>query len=411
MLNRLKVEGFKSLSEAEIKFPRMAVLFGPNAAGKSNLIDAIQALSRLGTEQTLTDALSAPVRGIPLEAFAFPSGGMEGLLKQRSAEFVLEAELAVGQEAYEYRVCVQIAPSSGVLTVGDERLVKLRLPSRKPWGVARIERVDDELHIRRAKRGRPNVEPIALNHTKLSDPRLTGSGYQPMERCRRELSGWRTYYLDPRVSMRREAPPKEVHDIGMLGEDIAPFLFRLANEKPKHFEAVKRTLRTLVPNVEQVSVDLDRRRGTLDIMVRQNDVDFSSRVMSEGTLRVLALCAIAVNPWGGSVLAFEEPENGVHPRRLELVAEVLTSLTLDRDRQLIVATHSPLFCDAILKRAKERPEDIGLFNVRRSGCQTEVTAFEATGPLFQSAEISEGLHAVNEDGVFESLIMRGLIDE
>ncbi len=50
-----------------------------------------------------------------------------------------------------------------------------------------------------------------------------------MERCRRALSGWRTYYLDPRVSMRREAPPKEVHGIGMLGEDIAPFLFRLNN--------------------------------------------------------------------------------------------------------------------------------------------------------------------------------------
>ena len=58
MLRRLLVKGFKSLGEVDVTFPRMIVLFGPNAAGKSNLLDAVQALSRLGTSRTLADALA-----------------------------------------------------------------------------------------------------------------------------------------------------------------------------------------------------------------------------------------------------------------------------------------------------------------------------------------------------------------
>jgi len=45
MLKKLTVRDFKSLRDVTVELPRLAVLFGPNAAGKSNLLDAIQALS------------------------------------------------------------------------------------------------------------------------------------------------------------------------------------------------------------------------------------------------------------------------------------------------------------------------------------------------------------------------------
>jgi predicted ATPase len=131
--------------------------------------------------------------------------------------------------------------------------------------------------------------------------------YRAIDRVRNELSGWRTYYLDPRVAMRAARPPSEVDDIGVLGQDIAPFLYRLQAEHPKHFETVRRTVRALVPAVEDVLVDLDKRRGTLDVQIRQDGVLFSSRIVSEGTLRVLSLAAVAANPWGGSLLAFDRP--------------------------------------------------------------------------------------------------------
>lgn len=411
MLRKLHVKRFKSLADVTIDLPRITVLFGPNAAGKSNLLDAAQALSRVGTLRTLADALAEPIRGYPIETFTFPTGGLQELLSAHRASLTLEADLSVGKEAYQYRITIEIDPGSGKLAVGDEYLAQVGAKG-DPKGKPAIEKVASNLHIRRkSKPAHPRHEPVGLNHSILSDPRLGGVEYRALERTRQELSAWRTYYLDPRVAMRAAQPPSDVRDIGVLGADIAPFLYRLRAEQPKSFQAVSRTLRSIVPSVEDLSVDLDKRRGTLDILIRQGGVDYSSRIVSEGTLRVLALCAIAVNPWGGSLLAFEEPENGVHPRRLELIAQILLSLVLDQSRQVVVTTHSPLFCDAMLKGARARPQDIGLFNVRRDGQTTVVQRFDVTGPLFMDQEIAAALTTATEDGLFESLLLRGMLDE
>ena len=163
--------------------------------------------------------------------------------------------------------------------------------------------------------------------------------------------------------------------------------------------------------MEDLTVDLDKRRGTLDIQVQQGGTHFSSRIISEGTLRVLALCAIVVNPWSGSLMAFEEPENGVHPRRLELIANLLSSLAIVQGRQIIVTTHSPLFCDAVLKQGRSHQKDIALFNIRRAENATQVQPFDATAPLFKDIEIAQALTAGTEDGLFESLMLRGMLDE
>ena len=95
MLQRLTVRNFKSFRHATMEFPRLAVLFGPNAVGKSNLLDAIQALSRIGTQRTLADALGEPIRGYPFEMFKLPAGGIAELLTAPTAQFSLEADLAI----------------------------------------------------------------------------------------------------------------------------------------------------------------------------------------------------------------------------------------------------------------------------------------------------------------------------
>ncbi|MEW6137059.1 MAG: ATP-binding protein [Thermodesulfobacteriota bacterium] len=412
MINAISIEGFKSFADVRsLELPRLAVLFGPNTAGKSNFLDAVQALSRIGTSRTLADALQDPIRGYPIETFAFPSGGLPELLSMESAEFKLGASLTVGKDRYQYSVSVGIVPSTGAVHVRDEYLGVLTSKGSVK-GSPLIEKVDSELRIRRkSKPAHPRTEPIELNHSLLSDLRLSGPEYRGIEKCRNELLGWRMYYLDPRVAMRRAAPPSEVYDIGLLGENIAPYLYRVQKEDRKHFDAVGRLLRTLIPSVEQLDVDLDKRRGTLDITIRQNGIAYSSRIISEGTLRILALCAIAVNPRPAPVMAFEEPENGVQPRRLELIAELLTSLALERDCQLIVTTHSPLFCATMIKKAKSNPDSIGLFQIRRRDAGTEVRPFAVTGPLFEDTEIANALADRGEEGVFEGLVLRGMLDE
>ena len=413
MLKKLTIRNFKSFSNVTIELPRLAVFFGPNSAGKSNLLDAIQALAWIGNARTLFDAIGhpLPVRGYSFESFRFPSGGLPALFQKKSAQFTLEADLIAERERYRYRVTPEMDFSSGQLSIADEYLALLGAKG-DPKGKPAIERVEDNLHIRRqGKPAHPRQEPVGQGHSILSDRSLGGDGYPWLEQVRTELLKWHIYYLEPRTTMRVQQPPSDMLDIGVQGEYIAPFLYKLQAEKPRYFEAISRTLRSIVPSVETLRVDLDERRGMLDLWIRQGGIDYSSRILSEGTLRILALCAIAVNPWGRSLFALEEPENGVHPRRLELIAQLLFTLAIEQGNQVVVTTHSPLFCDTILKQGASGSGDVGLFNVRREGQESVVEPFDTTGPLFEDAEIAEALTTRTEDGLFQSLLLRGLIDE
>lgn len=417
MLRRLKVCNFKSFKEMEIELPRLAVLFGPNAVGKSNLIDAIQALSQISTNRTLADALRTPIRGYPSEMFRFPPGGLVDLLSVPTAQFSLEADLAIQNRTstietnYRYRIAVEIDNQSGKLTNHGEylsALTKAREPKQKPA----IQVDQDNFIIRRQTGGRPRSEERGINYAVLSDQRLSAPAYEHIERVRKELADWRTYYLDPRLRMRIHRSPMDVHSIGTYGQNISPFLYKIKAENPKYFKGIVRTLQTIIPTLESVEVDLNKQQGHLDLSVRQYGTDYSSRVISEGTLRLLGLCSIIVNPWNGSLLAFEEPENGVHPRRIELIAKLIVSLSLEGNQQVIVTTHSPIFCGEILKQARLNPKhDIGLFTFHGNDRATEIRPFSSSNPLYDDTEIMEQLTSKGEDGLFEGLVMRGLIDE
>ena len=84
----------------------------------------------------------------------------------------------------------------------------------------------------------------------------------------------------------------------------------------------------------------------------KKSVHITARVLSDGTLRMLALATLKNDPQHRGVLCFEEPENGVHPSRLKNIAHLLQELATDFQdesqidlplRQLLVNTHSPTF--------------------------------------------------------------------
>ena len=57
--------------------------------------------------------------------------------------------------------------------------------------------------------------------------------------------------------------------------------------------------------------------------------EFSSRVLSEGTLRLLTLCIFLYDDNHKSLICFEEPENGIHPYRIKAMADLLKDLSVD----------------------------------------------------------------------------------
>jgi predicted ATPase len=423
VLSQFRVQGFKSLLDVELELAPLVVLMGPNAAGKSNILESLLLLSRLVTEQTLAAALEPPMRGYPLEAFSLRETGLEGLLKQERAELTLTAVVRPARingktppSPLRYRVGVRTQPKAGSLEICDEYLARLTREAdpdnikQKP----RIERSGNNLLVRQlGEAGHPRHEPLGLNHTLASNRQYTGEHrYPDFDRLRAELSAWQTYYLDPRVAMREPQPPRETSDIGPRGEWIAPFLYRLKESEAysKHFRAIGRALRSAIPSIEGLDVDLDPRRGTLDILIRQNGAPFSSRVISEGTLRVLALCCIAGNPWPGELIAFEEPENGVHPRRIEVIANLLASMAQGRS-QVVVTSHSPTLIAAMLRRARAAPNQVRMYRCTQHGLATEVSAFETKGPLFDDFEISSTLRGPDDEAeIVEAALLRGWLD-
>ena len=93
MLDRVHIKGYKSLCDVEVALSPLTLLFGPNAAGKSNFLDSRQLLSKLATSQTLNEAFDPPYRGKPLESFTLGEMGLKGLLEQERLVFSIEADL------------------------------------------------------------------------------------------------------------------------------------------------------------------------------------------------------------------------------------------------------------------------------------------------------------------------------
>ncbi|RMH17097.1 MAG: recombinase RecF [Acidobacteria bacterium] len=397
MLKRIRIRGFKSLADVTVGgLTPLVVIFGPNAAGKSNFLEALVLLSRLVTERTLGDAFDAPLRGYPAEQFTLPPEGLAGLLGSDHSELSIEADVeppaAPGKRVHDlrYRVGIRIAPKSGTLSLVDEYLARLRKKDGTPEERPRIERINEHLALRRRQVSGTRQQQflLDLNHTLASNPQLSGRTYPDFDNLRAELAAWHAYYLDPRVAMRAPQPPREVTDVGTRGEWIAPFLYRL-RESERHrrrFDAVGRALRSAIPTIESLDVELDRKRGTLDIEIRQEGTTYSSRVMSEGTLRILALCALAANPWPNTLVAFEEPENGVQPRRIEVIARLLASMADTAGRQVIVTTHSPGLISALARLSWERPELASVYRCIQRGRSTELRRFESLAPILKRIE-------------------------
>ena len=412
MLTRARIEGYKSLDGVEVRLKPLAVLFGPNAAGKSNFLDALQLLSELGTSRTVKEAFDPPYRGKPLESFAVGEGGLKGLLEREHLAFSIEVDLKLSDAVVDavntqirdmrrpgadappdgddraparvrernlrYRVKIEMLPASGVLRVTDEYLAALNARGeptgkRKPF----VERDGEKIHLRLEGQAHPTCYDRYLDRTILSMPHYPPH-YPHLVAARRELESWLFFYFEPRERMRAANPVKEVRHIGSMGEELAAFLRTLQALEPRQFDAIEKALRTVMPNIEGIEVDVSDL-GEAELRLRENGVAIPARVLSEGTLRVLGLLALSGIGEGPALVGFEEPENGVHPRRIQLIAELLKTRARLGATQYIVTTHSPVLPDLL-------PDD-SLLAVRRSGRRTRIDPFSAWGPLGRRGDI------------------------
>ncbi len=435
MLKRVHIRGYKSLVHVDVCVPQLAVLFGPNAAGKSNFLDALQLLSKLGTSKTLKQAFDPPYRGKPLESFTFDERGIRGLLSERELSFSIEVDLclsdsivnAVDREIQEmrrpsgksagkdagkitsrvrerelrYRIEVEMLPSSGVLRVADEYLAALNAKGeptakRKPF----IERRSDKIHVRFEGQAHPAYYDRYLDHTILSMPHYPPH-YPHLVAARRELESWLFFYFEPRERMRAANPVKEVRHLGLMGDELAAFLNTMKALDGRRFAAVEKALQALMPQISGIELEVSDL-GEVELRLREGGIAIPSRVLSEGTLRMLGLLALTGAEDAPALVGLEEPENGVHPGRIALIAELLKTQESFRRTQYLITTHSPILPDMLADKA--------LLVVRRSNNETRVDPFSAWGALARRSSIGEALADGASQLSVSERILRGDFD-
>ena len=430
MIKRIKVKGYKSLVDLEINLQPFSLLFGPNSSGKSNFLDALQLLSRVVTSRTLKEAFDPPYRGTPLESFTFEPEGIKGLRAKESAIFSMEVDVElsnviinkVNQQIKEmksskdsskvkdisyirekflrYKIEIEIFPNSGILRVSDECLQAIKKngepKARRPF----IEKIEKRIHLRMEGQSHPIYYDLHLDRSILSLP-LYPPHYPHITAMQHELFNWNFFYFEPRERMRSPNPVKEVHRIGPMGEDLTSFLNTLKVLEPDQFKSIEKSLKMIVPFVTGIKVGVNDM-GEVELKLIENKTPIPSRVLSEGTLRVLGLLSL----WGikepPAVVGFEEPENGVHPRRLKLIAELLDNRSQTGNTQLIVTTHSPLFLDMV--------SNDNLYLCRKIKGRTIIEPFDDWGPLFRKTRIEKAINVEEVSLSVGERILRGDFD-
>ena len=416
MIKRVRIKGYKSLNDFEADLSPLTVIFGPNASGKSNFLDALQLFSRMANLKTLKDAFDPPYRGRPVESFTYSENGIEGLLRKERVSFSFSVDIelsdslisqinkeindmrkgldpkngkikiipAVKEKFLRYDLEVEFLPSQGFLRVFNESVTALKPDltenkKRKPF----LEKNENRLSLRMEGQAHPVFHDIGLDHTVLSLP-LYPPHYPHITALKAELDNWRFFYLEPRERMRAANPSKEITKLGMMGDDLAAFLNTIKHKEPeqKRFKAIERALHSIIPAIDRIDTEINSKTGEVELIVYENNVPISSRLISEGTLRLIGLLSIGAAEQGPYVICFEEPENGIHPRRIKLIAEYLKSVA-DEYSQIIVTTHSPILPDLLAVDS--------LYVCKKEHGRTTIKPFKETKPLFKQMDIQAAL--------------------
>jgi len=358
MITELTLEGFKSFGTPAqtLQLGALNFVVGANASGKTNLISALRFLrsSVLQDAEFAVDEFGglAEVRNkIQRQSVQQKPLMIAFKMEVDAFEVRIEGQKRYRIRSYDYVVKLDLRSSSGRPEVESETLT------------ASIQSEEgDELRYS-LKRDRQNViikDPVGQRgHSKVKEQRFSvpdqetarlalGVGFFsfPCVVLRTIVDGWRFYNISPHLA---RLPCKETPDadLGLSGENLAVILHKLEQQNGKGaLDSVVTGLRGAVPGFRNVKTARLPVEGKWAFQILEEKIRgaINPDSASDGTIRLLSLLVIA--NWRtefSSLVAIEEPENGVHPHLSEHIMQILRAAA--EDRQLIVTTHNPAFLD------------------------------------------------------------------
>lgn len=387
MITYIKINGFKSFHNFEMEFTPFTVIAGVNASGKSNLFDALTLLSRLAETDNLKRVFNEQ-RGEFIEMFTQYGDdkyadeihfAVEMLVNRNVKDaWGNETELKYTRLRYELKI-KRFTNQSGLedLKVIDEGLTKFNHNEDEWINIIPKLRLEDwrpkvGKGKGKGKRGIPyiytttegsiptvvvpqdgsqgNKRRIPLNNaTRTVLSSFDTIDFPHVLAAKEEMKSWKFLQLNPEDLRQATSKNNGGDIISSSGKNLAAALYRIKQADLYNLKEISRKLNAFLSNFVEVDVIDDNENK--QYLIKLKDVDkkeFSSRVLSEGTLRILALCILEFEDKHTGLLCFEEPENGIHPFRIKAMTKLLKDLSIDFNnidlplRQVIVNTHSPV---------------------------------------------------------------------
>jgi predicted ATPase len=367
MIARIEALNYKCLRYVSQGLQRFQILVGPNASGKSTLLDVpafLQDLLKSGVEEAVlarANSLRELVWKGQYDAF----------------ELAVEWEIPETHRENGYRFCryeirVGVGVQGGIV-----------LQNETLWLKREEEKREDEKPETKQRKLFP-AEPKAPPTIVIEPRKKAPSGWRRVivrmpegnVYFRSETSGWNApFRIDSRKAafanlpedeerfptavwvrkvilsglqrlvlnsqkMREPCRPDAPKTFQPDGSNLPMVVRQLKESEPQRFRRWLAHVQVALPNIEDITVrerEIDRFLY-LEAHFREG-LRLPSWMLSDGTLRFLALTLLAYLPTSDAIYLIEEPENGIHPKALELVFQSLSSVY---EGQVLMATHSPL---------------------------------------------------------------------
>ncbi|MCK9413821.1 MAG: AAA family ATPase [Prolixibacteraceae bacterium] len=441
MITRIKINGFKSLVQSELYLGPFTCIAGANAIGKSNFFDALSFLSRLADKTIIEAAKSvrsenqkhSNIRDIFYRSgsdfiseisfeidMLIPSKGIDDLGQTAEATITslrYKLELKLNDESSTKEPIEIIKEELLPRTLRDTRsnihfdkssewlnsVLRGRRSTKNPF----ISYVDGKIKLHQdGSKGR-TTEFIAdkMPRTLLS----TVTAESPTAfLARQEMRNWMMLQFEP-SALRQPNSIFEVKnaEIKANGLNLPATLFRLHSEKKDKdvYQTLTNKLKELVEDVNEISIDKDEKRDLLTLQIKFKDgLTLPAQSLSDGTLRFLGLAIIEEDSSGSRLICLEEPENGINPKKICEMVELLKDMATDIDfavdednplRQVIINTHSPIVVSEVpdeslyLAKGKEIYYDLFKKKIAYTGFSALKNTWKTNDSLAETTSIGE----------------------
>lgn len=369
IITRLEISGYKTFESFDFELKPFTVIAGVNGVGKSNLFDALRHLSSLSS-RTLRESFETQ-RGSLFDLFTmYPNGDRVNLIKYAVEmllpetvvdQFAERAELKYRRVRYELEIAIS---EDGILSVSKERLVAIRrendiflkknkdqigiLPRLTGGRAPFIETTQGKLTISQdGGGGKRTVSSAGAQRTVLSS--IQTAEFPHAYAVRRLFETIHYLQLNPE-KLRKPSAMAASALLSSDGENLAAVIARIKKSDLQVLQMISNDLASIIPSVSEVCLNLDDKREEYSVSIKHVDgYEIPSKLLSDGTLRVLALVVMNYDPEFSGVVILEEPENGVHPGRIPEVVSLLADMTRLSGslRQVIVNTHSTKLIDYV----------------------------------------------------------------